>query len=513
MAENGLSPAFGVDGIFTRPRWLSGLLLVLLLAGGAAFRLYDLTDPPLDFHPTRQVRSLIIARGMYMQNQPDVPEWQREFAIRQWRAQDVIEPPIMEALAAFTYHLLGGEVIWIGRLYSIFFWLLGGLGLWLLGRRLMGMDAALIALMLYLGLPYAILASRSFQPDPLMTAAIIWALWAAVEWHSRQSWRMAVLAGLLAGLALLVKWTAVFFVAGGWLGLLLAGNNLRRLWGSRQVWVIAGLAVLPSLLYALYSALVLNSLQGQLSLRFFPQMWLEAAFYLRWWTRLNAVLSLPWLVLMLIGFFVVESRPARWLMLGWAGGYSVYGFLFSYYVGTHDYYHLPLIPLAGLGAGGALAFLLHHLRLGLGWRRGATVFILALIFLSEGWSARTLLKRQDFRPVVAQIQTIAAQFLQDDTLVSLAPDYSLPLVYWGWLNTTHWFGVGDFALRQAAGQTFDFEEYFDQQTSGRDYFLVTDFEELARQPLLQSRLEADYPLIQQGYGFRVYDLRQRKESP
>ncbi len=93
------------------------------------------------------------------------------------------------------------------------------------------------------------------------------------------------------------------------------------------------------------------------------------------------------------------------------------------------------------------------------------------------------------------------------------PDYSLPLVYWGWLNTTHWFGVGDFALRQAAGQTFDFAEYFDQQTSGRDYFLVTDFEELARQPQLQSRLEADYPLIRQGDGFQVYDLRQRKESP
>jgi len=513
MDENGLPHTAGRPGLFVQPRWLSGVLLVLLLVGGAAFRLYDLTDPPLDFHPTRQVRSLIIARGMYLQQLPDVPEQQREYAVRQWRAQDVIEPPIMESLVAFTYRLSGAEIVWAGRAFSIIFWMLGGLGLWLLGRRLIHVDVGLLALMLYLGWPYAILASRSFQPDPLMTAAIIWALWGAAEWQTRPAWGRAVLAGLLAGLALLIKWTAVFFIAGGWLGLLLADGGLRRLWRDRQLWVIGGLAVLPGLIYALYSAMVLNSLQGQLSLRFFPQMWLDAAFYLRWWTRLNAVLNLPWLVLMIAGIFSLSAGRARSLLLGWAVGYGVYAFIFSYYVSTHDYYHLPLIPLAALGAGSALAGLLSILQVHAGWRRGMAVLGLAFIFLAEGWSARTLLKRQDFRPVVEQIQSIAAHFSPEDSLVSLAPDYSLPLVYWGWLNTTHWFGVGDFALREAAGQKMDFEEYFQNQTRGRDYFLVTDFEELARQPQLEMELKNHYPLVLEGPDFRVYDLRQRKESP
>ncbi len=494
--------------MFTHPRWLSGLLLLLLLAGGAAFRLYDLTDPPLDFHATRQMRSLIIARGMYLQNVSAVPEWQREFAIQQWRAQGVIEPPILETMAAFTYQQIGGEVVWVGRLYSIFFWLTGGLGLWLLARRWLNPDAALFALMLMLGWPYAILASRSFQPDPLMTAAVIWALWGGIEWYHRRSWGMAVLAGLLAGFALLVKWTAVFFIAGGWLGMLLSSGDLRRLLLNRQLWVIGGLTVLPSLVYALYTALVVNSLSGQLSLRFFPQMWLEAVFYLRWWTRLTAVLSLPWLIILLLGIFSLKRGTMRGLLLGWGVGYGLYGFLFSYYVSTHDYYHLPLIPLAALGAANALTTLLSHSRLGKGWQRGLALFILAFVFLAEGWSARTLLKRQDFRPVVEQIQSVAARFSPEDKLVSLAPDYSLPLVYWGWLNTTHWFGVGDFALREAAGQRYDFDEYFSQQIRGRDYFLVTDFEELARQPQLQTELESNYPLALEGPGYRVYDLRQ-----
>ncbi len=511
MSGNGLPHAAGGQSLFTQPRWLSALLLVLLLAGGAAFRLYDLTDPPLDFHPTRQVRSLIIARGMYIQNLPDVPENLREYAVRQWRAQDVIEPPIMEALVVYAYRLAGGEVVWAGRAFSIFFWMLGGVGLWLLARRLANVDTAVFALMLYVGWQYAILASRSFQPDPLMTASVIWALWGAVEWQTRPGWGCAILAGLLAGLALLVKWTAVFFVAGGWLGLLLADGSLRRLWRHPQLWVIGGLAALPGFVYALYSALVLNSLQGQLSLRFFPQMWLDAAFYLRWWTRLTSVLSLPWLVLMMLGIFSIPRGRSRLLLLGWAAGYLLYAFVFSYYVGTHDYYHLPLLPLAALGAGSGMVALFSALQVHPGWRQGLAVLGLAFIFLAEGWSARTLLKRQDFRPVVEHIQTLAGQFSPDATLVSLSPDYSLPLVYWGWLNTTHWFGVGDFALRQAAGQEIDFDEYFTQQTEGRDYFLVTDFEELARQPQLQAELENHYPLVLEGADFQVYDLRQRKE--
>lgn len=513
MGIQGLLSPAEKGSLFAHPRWLPGLLLVLLLAGGAAFRLYDLTDPPLDFHPTRQVRSLIIARGMYVQNLAGVPEWQREFAVRQWRAQDVIEPPIMENLTAFVYRLMGREVVWIGRLFSIFFWLAGGVGLWLLARRLMGEDGAVWGVALYLGWQYAILASRSFQPDPLMTAAIIWSLWGAAEWHTQPGWGKAVTAGLLAGAALLVKWTAVFFIAGGWLGLLLTDGSLRRLWRSRQLWLIGGLAVLPGLLYALYSALVLNSLQGQLSLRFFPQMWLDAVFYLRWWLRLNDVVSLAWLVLMIFGIFCLPVGRARGLLLGWAAGYGLYALVFSYYVSTHDYYHLPLIPLAALGAGNALTVLLGRLKLPSGWQQGLGILLMVLIFLAEGWSARTLLKRQDFRPVVEQIETIAARFSPQDSLVSLAPDYSLPLVYWGWLNTTHWFGVGDFALRQAAGQNIDFEEYFRNQTSGRDYFLVTDFEELARQPQLQTVLENRYPLVMEGQDFRVYALRQGGELP
>ncbi len=491
--------------------WLHALLLVVLLLGGAAFRLYDLTDAPLDFHPTRQVRSAIIARGMYYQNLTGIPEWRREYAAQQWQAQELIEPAIMETLTAAAYRLAGGEYLWIGRLFSIFFWMLGGLGLYLLARRMTDAQGGLIALALYLGWQYAVIASRSFQPDPLMVAAVIWALWAMVEWQRQPGWGRAAVAGLLGGLALYIKFTALFFIAGGWLGLLLASGAWRDWQRNHSVWLIVVLTALPPLAYTLYTSLVLQTLQSQFNLRFFPTMWLDAVTYLRWWNRLTGVIAMPWLVIGALGIFTVKARASRGLLFGWGAGYLVYGVLFSYYAATHDYYHLPLLPLAALGGGAALRALVNQMTGNRRWLRLAAALGVAVVFLSEGWAARTWLKRVDYRAEVVRIEQIAAHFSPGDRLVSMASNYSMPLVYWGWLNTTHWFGAGDFALREAAGQPVDVEAYFQAALTGRDFFLITDFEELARQPQVEQWLNLRYPMILHGEGYRVYAVRQQRE--
>ena len=44
-------------------KWLPWLGALLLL--GAALRLVNLNAPPLDFHPTRQLRNSLVARAIY----------------------------------------------------------------------------------------------------------------------------------------------------------------------------------------------------------------------------------------------------------------------------------------------------------------------------------------------------------------------------------------------------------------------------------------------------------------
>src|SRR5512134_1074078 len=142
--------------------------LALIFGAALAIRLYDLTDLPLDFHPTRQLLSAIKARGLYYETQPDgIPTWKLERAIRFAKLKADVEPVVFERLVAFTYGFTG-EQLWIARIYSSLFWLTGGLFLFLLAREFVSFEGALVSTAYYLIFPYAIMGSRSFQPDPLM---------------------------------------------------------------------------------------------------------------------------------------------------------------------------------------------------------------------------------------------------------------------------------------------------------------------------------------------------------
>src|SRR5215211_6607256 len=108
------------------------VLLVLLFSLALTIRLYDLTDLPLDFHPTRQLLSAIKARALYFRTQPDAISTEHlEIGIRQAKLKAQVEPVVFERLVAYTYRFVG-EQLWIARIFSSLFWLLGGMFLFLL---------------------------------------------------------------------------------------------------------------------------------------------------------------------------------------------------------------------------------------------------------------------------------------------------------------------------------------------------------------------------------------------
>ena len=135
--------------------WLTAALLVVLFVAGLGIRLYDLTDLPNDFYMVRQYHSLLIARGMYYAHLTSATNWQRAMAVAQWKAEGLIEPPIMEGLVALTYNLSGVQS-WMGRLYASLFWLIGGFAIWLLAKEMSMRYGGIIALAYFLFVPFAV---------------------------------------------------------------------------------------------------------------------------------------------------------------------------------------------------------------------------------------------------------------------------------------------------------------------------------------------------------------------
>ncbi|MEJ5225677.1 MAG: hypothetical protein WHV44_14560, partial [Anaerolineales bacterium] len=75
------------DSLFFKKEIFVRLVVLAALAAGLVIRLFDLSDPPLDFHPTRQFFSALKARGMYYAVLPNTPQWMRDLSYKQWQEQ------------------------------------------------------------------------------------------------------------------------------------------------------------------------------------------------------------------------------------------------------------------------------------------------------------------------------------------------------------------------------------------------------------------------------------------
>jgi 4-amino-4-deoxy-L-arabinose transferase-like glycosyltransferase len=481
-------------------------VLVIFLAG-LGIRLYDLTDYPFDFHPTRQMHSYLIARGMYYENNPEIPQWQQEMAVQQWKAEGTIEPQLMERMTAFGYKLVGTDAFWIPRLLSILFWMAGSIALLLLCKELFSFKAGLVALMFYLFLPYGAIASRSFQPDPLMVAMIVFTWWGITRWQRLQNWKTAWLTGLLGGITIFIKSVAVFYIAGAWIGLLVFGVGLKKIWKNPQVWLIGFLSVFPYACYHIYGMYISGLLQSQFSGRFFPEKWIDPVFYLQWKGLISSVVSFEWFLVAAIATILITSKTTRSMLLGVWVGYFLNGMALSYHFSTHDYYHLPLIPMVAVGLAAAAFPLFNKLR-DRPWLVHAIVYSL-LLFASVLylWDIRVSLKRVDYRTEIKIWQKIGDTLGHGIAAASLAQDYGYRLEYWSWITPTNWGTSADYNYLSDTGQTFEFADLFREKTSGKDYFIVTMFGELDSQPALKAMLQDHYAVFAETGDYVIYDLR------
>lgn len=185
-------------------------ILVILFAAAFLIRIYHIDEPPLAFHPNRQFHSAMIARQMYYSITKSVPEQQRAIANLN-RAQEVKgELPILEFAAAIGYKIAGGEYLWIPKVYSVIFWLIGGAFLYRFVSRVVSADAAIVSLLFFLFLPYGIDASRSFQPNPMMIMLLIISISAVYNFFEHPVTKHLIIAAVVSALTLLVYPTSVF---------------------------------------------------------------------------------------------------------------------------------------------------------------------------------------------------------------------------------------------------------------------------------------------------------------
>mgnify|MGYP006954411319 CR=1 FL=1 len=225
-------------------------------------------------------------------------------------------------------------------------------------------------------------------------------------------------------------------------------------------------------------------------------------FYTKWLAFIGSLFGQTFIFLSLAGTLLAAPR-GRALLIGLWVGYLLYGLSVPFQMYTHSYYHIQLTPIIALGLAPIAEAVIHRAsgekRI---WQAALTVFIVAIIGY-QSWVARSVLMAEDFRAEPAYWQSIGVVIPVEAKVIALTQDFGYRLMYYGWRHVDLWPLAS--GLAEVRGNQIDAEKTFAEMAVGKDYFLVTAFNQLDKQPDLKKILDG-YPIAAQGDGFVLYDL-------
>jgi hypothetical protein len=480
---------------------------VILLAG-LAIRLPGLFEPPLAFHATRQYHSAILARSYALDHLALGPA-ERVAAAQAAVGQPVLEPPIIEHLAAVAYRVAGRESLVLARLISVIAWIGGAAALWWLTAQLFGRRPAAIAaaLAVFLFLPFSIPASQAFQPDALMTALTVLTLAAAVHHDHRRGPAALALLTVCGLAAILIKPMAVFFVVPAILVLAVCRSGLVRGTLFTGAWTV--LAAVPAVIWYVIAV------PGIAEDRWLPQLLRTQAYWLGWGRMIDTVAWWPLAVAGLIGVIAARGKPRRLLVSLWLG-YIAFGFFFTHHIYTHNYYSLPLVPIVGL----SVAALVDRVASAMSSptiRRVAAIAGVAALTAGLAASireAKVMAPDAALKTKVADYERIGKMVGHSSRVIALDGDYAFPLNYHGVMQAMNWPLSIDRAMANMLGRPIPPGREL-LSNADADFFVATMQSELDGEPDVHRLLDERYPLIDRGgsperWRYLVYDLRHPK---
>jgi 4-amino-4-deoxy-L-arabinose transferase-like glycosyltransferase len=459
-----------------RPRMLLAVLVVVFVLAGA-IRLYRLPEQPgvlID----RDYTSSILARDFFFQQSDNVTEWRKEMAHLLKLNQPVLEPPVTEFLVSLLYRGAGGEHVWLARVLTSLFWLIGGVFLYKLAIMIMPTEAAVWATIYYLFVPSGILISRSFQPDALMMLTFLASLFCILRYYQQPSGVKLWVAAVITGLTLVHRPLVLFALFAAFVALAIAQRGFWKGLLHRQVATFFVIGLLPTALYYGYGIFIADFLRWKVETSFRPYLFLHREFWIGWVDGVLEVIGTTALVVALVGLPVIRRGLSRALVVGLGVGYVAFGLLFTMHIHTHSYYHAQLIPIIAMPLGAVVALTAKWLKATCTkwyWWLPA-IGVLVLVMFSGFREVRGHLGKWVVESEEAA-QEIGSLVRHSRHVVFVAPYYGLPLQYNGEL-IGHYLPLSvPYWLYQRPGQQYpSLDDRLKAFGFTPEYFVITDFD-------------------------------------
>jgi 4-amino-4-deoxy-L-arabinose transferase-like glycosyltransferase len=488
-----------------KPRLLVASLLVLFLMAGA-LRLYHIKAPGLLID--REYTSAIFARAFYFEHTDAVEEWQKEIAYTTKQKQPILEPPITEYLVSLIYRVMGSEQLWVSHLLTSLFWLIGGVFLYQIAKKVVSTDAAVFATTYYLFVSLGILISRSFQPDSLMILLFLISLYSILRYYEKPKMSALLIAGSITGLTLLYRPLVLFTLMGAYTSLAIYQRNSWKFIFERNFLLFVAISLLPSVIYYGYGIFIAGYLRWKIETSFRPHLYLHREYWKGW--LLLAINGAGYLALIgaLIGLPILRKGLPQALLLGLWVGYLVFGLVFTMHIHTHTYYQAQLIPIVAFSLSSLMALIPSYLRqLSNNWFWWLP--IMGALLLTAFFNVQDV--RGNVGAQVFESEQTAREVGEivkhSSNTAFVARFYGLPLQYYGQFSGAPWPKAIEYWLyRRSDERALSIEERLNSLGFAPEYFVITDFDSLNRRHAdLKEFLETHCSPIVKDRRYIIYD--------
>jgi 4-amino-4-deoxy-L-arabinose transferase-like glycosyltransferase len=432
--------------------WRGKWTLILIVLAAFVVRLIQIEQPFIDPWSWRQSDVAAIARN-FLENGFHFSRPQIDWAGNE-RGYVGTEFPILPFAAALSYRGLGVHE-WIGRIQGVLFFVATLPFFFLLVRRIFGGVIAIWATFFYAFAPLSIVASRVFMPDVPSLSLAIAGIYFFLRWLDEDRFRWLASSSILISFALLIKLPTAL-IGAPLLYLLVAAVYDRRNSSAEEVgghrpplqdlftrwglWLFALIALVPSALWYWHA--------HRIAEKFYPYHFfggggfriMNASWYwkIAQQTALSS-LTLPLVALAIIGVFVAPRGKYARLFHWWLGAML----LFVFFVGwgnRHQWYQLPLVPIAAVLAGCACQRAASFLP------SGRIVHAVGSIFLA-GWFGISAYQcaRPFYRPAAAGLRNLGLELQEATTangLIIAATDGDPTVFYYAHRKGWHFLGDG-----------------------------------------------------------------------
>lgn len=501
----------------------------MILILGLTLRLWKLNIPLLEFYPTRQVQTAEITQNLIKDNFNFL--YPRVDYYGPANIYYLYEFPGYNLIVTSIHKFLGNVNDINGRIVSIFSYLIATIFLYKIVRELFNKQIGLIAILFFSLSPLNILTSRSFQPEEMMLASSLGALYFLLIWTKKRSWRFLIFSCLFFAWAALIKVVAVVFLFIPIIYIFYNqsfstnkqsfSENKRRAKKIRFLPIIYLLASLfPSILWYFHSFEVSTRLNTASSTAFNLFIWFgpENLINPKYYSTMfgfeyNLVILPIGMVLFSIG---ILSKLAKNQLIAywWLAGVLVYFLFFNKHSMTHEYYHLPFVPIASIFIGIGANKIINSLK-NLIIPTGlflVTSFLLLVILMLPLTLARAYKPIDRFSNVVEAARALKQVSKPEDLIVGVM-DRGPTLVYYadrvGWnlgLDRERQIEEERFYTGKSTQLTSPIDDLNSYINEGARYLAIASIDQFESNQSFKEYVTSNYKLIRGTSGYLIFDL-------